>query len=46
MKYSDLDTVVLAGDLSENGLCIGDFGAVVGVYDLDGVEAESATTSG
>ncbi len=46
MKYSELDTVVLARDLSEYGLCTGDLGAVVGVYDPDGVEVEFVTASG
>ena len=46
MKYSELDTVVLARDLPEYGLCTGDLGAVVGVYDLDGVEVEFVTASG
>jgi hypothetical protein len=46
MKYSELDTVVLARDLPKHGLCTGDLGAVVGVYDPDGVEVEFVTASG
>ena len=46
MKYSVLDTVVLSRDLQEYGLCIGDLGATVGVYDPDGVEVEFVTASG
>ena len=45
MAYSTLDTVVLARDLPEHGLCRGDLGAVVEVYD-GGLEVEFVTASG
>lgn len=46
MKYKTLDTVVLQRDLPEHGLCKGDLGAVVEVYEPDGVEVEFVTASG
>ena len=46
MKYKLLDTVVLARDLPQHGLCAGDLGAVVEVYEPDGLEVEFVTASG
>lgn len=46
MKYEELDTVVLSKELPEYGLRKGDLGAVVGVYDPDGLEVEFVTASG
>ena len=46
MRYKTLDTVVLQKDLPEHGLCKGDLGAVVEVYEPDGVEVEFVTASG
>jgi hypothetical protein len=46
MKHHLLDTVVLNRDLPEYGLCRGDLGAVVEVYEPDGVEVEFVRASG
>ena len=46
MKYKLLDTVVLHRDLAEHGLRSGDLGAVVEVYEPDGLEVEFVTASG
>lgn len=46
MTYHVLDTVVLARDLQERGLRKGDLGAVVEVYEPDGLEVEFVTASG
>jgi hypothetical protein len=46
VTYRVLDTVVLARDLPEHGLREGDLGAVVEVYDPDGIEVEFVTASG
>ena len=46
MRYRVLDTVVLARDLQEHGLREGDLGAVVEVYEPDGLEVEFVTASG
>jgi hypothetical protein len=46
MTYKMLDTVVLRRDLPEHGLRKGDLGAVVEVYEPDGVEVEFVTASG
>ena len=46
MKYKLLDTVVLARDLPQHGLRSGDLGAVVEVYEPDGLEVEFVTASG
>jgi len=46
MKFKTLDTVVLTRDLPEHGLQKGDLGAVVQVYEPDGVEVEFVTASG
>ena len=46
MKFRNLDTVVLNKDLSEVGLRRGDLGAVVQIYEPDGLEVEFVTASG
>ena len=44
--YKLLDTVVLDRDLPQHGLCAGDLGAIVEVYEPDGLEVEFVTASG
>ena len=46
MTYRILDTIVLDRDLANHGLCKGDLGAVVEVYEPDGLEVEFVTASG
>ena len=46
MKYKLLDTVVLDRDLPEHSLRAGDLGAVVEVYEPDGLEVEFVAASG
>jgi hypothetical protein len=46
MTYRTLDTVVLNKDLPEHALKAGDLGAVVHVYEPDGLEVEFVTASG
>ena len=46
MKYKLLDTVVLMSDLPERGLRRGDLGAVVELYEADGIEVEFVAASG
>jgi hypothetical protein len=46
MKFKTLDTVVLNKNLSEHGLRKGDLGAVVEVYEPDGLEVEFVTAAG
>jgi len=46
MMYKLLDTVVLNRDLPEHRLRNGDLGAVVQVYEPDGLEVEFVTASG
>ncbi|MCI0484670.1 MAG: DUF4926 domain-containing protein [candidate division NC10 bacterium] len=46
MRYKVLDTVVLDRDLPQLGLRSGDLGAVVQVYEPDGLEVEFVTASG
>lgn len=46
MKFKELDTVVLDRDLPEHGLRRGDLGAVVQVYEPQGLEVEFVTASG
>jgi hypothetical protein len=46
MRFKMLDTVVLEKDLPEYDLCRGDLGAIVEVYEPDGVEVEFVTASG
>ena len=45
MTYRVLDTVVLDRDLPDHGLRKGDLGAVVEVYEPDGLEVEFVTAS-
>jgi hypothetical protein len=46
MRHKLLDTVALVHDLPEKGLQAGGLGAVVEVYEPDGLEVESVTASG
>lgn len=46
MEYSFLDTVVLKRDLAEHGLKAGDLGAIVEIYEPDGLEVEFVTAMG
>ena len=46
MQHETLDTVVLSRDLPDKGLRAGDLGAVVEVYEPDGIEVEFVTASG
>ena len=46
MRYEELDNVVLNRDLPEHGLRKGDLGAVVMVYEPDGIEVEFVRVSG
>jgi hypothetical protein len=46
MKFNALDTVVLKRDLPEYGLRRGDLGAVVQVYEPEGLEVEFVRVSG
>lgn len=46
MTYKVADTVVLTRDLPDLGLQTGDLGAVVHVYEPDGLEVEFVTASG
>ena len=46
MRYKVLDTVVLARDLPEHALRSGDLGAIVEVYEPDGLDIEFVTASG
>jgi hypothetical protein len=46
MKFNTLETVVLERDLPEHGLRRGDLGAVVQVYEPDGLEVEFVKASG
>jgi hypothetical protein len=46
MKFHLLDTVVLDKDIASHGLKKGDLGAVVEVYEPDGVDVEFVTASG
>ena len=46
MKYRLLDCVVLKSDLPEFGLRTGDLGAIVEIYDPDGLEVEFVKASG
>ncbi|HJX54910.1 MAG TPA: DUF4926 domain-containing protein [Polyangia bacterium] len=46
MKANTLDTVVLQRDLPEHGLRRGDLGAVVQLYEPEGLEVEFVRASG
>ena len=46
MKFALLDMVVLERDLPEHGLRRGDMGAIVEVYEPNGLEVEFVRASG
>jgi hypothetical protein len=46
MKFHGLETVVLECDIPERGLRKGDLGAVVELYEPDGLEVEFAVPRG
>lgn len=46
MRFKVLDTVVLNEDMPDAGLKQGDLGAVVQVYEPDGLEVEFVTAPG
>jgi len=46
MRFKELQTVVLNIDLPERGLRKGDLGAVVQIYEPDGLEVEFVSASG
>ena len=46
MTYLLLDTIVLDRDMPDHGLCKGDLGAIVEVYEPDAFEVEFVTASG
>ena len=46
MRFHRLDVVVLEKDLPAHGLKKGDLGAVVELYEPDGLEVEFVTASG
>ena len=46
MKFKLLDVVVLQEDLPSKGLKSGDLGAVVELFDGDGMDVEFVTASG
>jgi len=46
MRFKELATVVLDRDLPEHGLRKGDLGAVVQVYEPDGLEVEFVSAAG
>lgn len=46
MTFEELEAVVLARDIPEHGLKRGDLGAVVAVYEPDGLELEFVMASG
>jgi len=46
MRFEALQTVVLKRDLPEKGLRSGDLGAVVQVYEPDGLEVEFVSAAG
>jgi hypothetical protein len=46
MRLKVLDTVVLQRDFPEKNLCRGDIGAIVEIYEPNGIEVEFVTGSG
>ena len=46
MKFKLLETVVLTRDLPEHGLKKGDLGAIVQLYEPDGLEVEFVSAAG
>ena len=46
MRFRELETVVLERDIPEHGLRKGDLGAVVELYEPDGLDVEFVGASG
>jgi hypothetical protein len=46
MSFKTLECVVLTRDVAEHGLRAGDLGAIVEVYEPDGLEVEFVTADG
>ena len=46
VSFNVLATVVLTRDMAEHGLCKGDLGTVVEVYEGDGLEVEFVAANG
>jgi hypothetical protein len=46
VNFAQLDTVVLDRDLTQHGLRRGDLGAVVEIYEPDGLDVEFVLASG
>jgi hypothetical protein len=46
MRFKLLETVVLSRDLPDHGLRAGDLGAIVQVYEPDGLEVEFVSAAG
>jgi hypothetical protein len=46
MKFRELETVVLERDIPERGLRKGDLGAVVEIYESDGLDVEFVRATG
>ena len=46
MKFKTLDTVALNTDIASEGLCRGDLGAVVQIYEPEALEVEFVTAAG
>jgi hypothetical protein len=46
MKFEMFERVVLNRDLPEHGLCAGDVGTVVELYEPDGIEVEFMSAAG
>lgn len=46
MTHKTLELVVLRRDLPEYGLCKGDVGSIVEIYEPDGLEVEFVAASG
>jgi Domain of unknown function (DUF4926) len=46
MTFRELDSVVLTEDVAASGLCTGDLGAVVHVYDAENFEVEFVRCDG
>ena len=44
--FNLLDTLVLTRDVPEGGLCRGDLGAIVEIYEADAFEVEFVAASG
>ena len=46
MRYKLLDSIVLLHDIPAHGLCAGDLGTIVEIYEPDGLEVEFVKASG